>query len=86
MHIKSFIILLHYAEACNELAGPTSVSLRSKNTTPFEEMVQWWLAVCDAVHDLTVSRFEAQASRSRGEHVAAQPSGQSMQICNYLLL
>ena len=38
--IKSNLSLysLYYAEACNELAGPISASLRPGNTAPFEEM------------------------------------------------
>ena len=31
---------LYYAEACNELAGPISASLRQGNTASFEEMSQ----------------------------------------------
>ena len=48
---------LYYAEACNEFAGPISVSLRPGNTTPFEEMSQRWRAVGNTVSNLTGQRF-----------------------------
>ena len=35
------------------------------NTAPFKEMLQLWLAVGDAVSDLTSSIFEPQTSRFR---------------------
>ena len=60
---------LDYAEACNELAGPISASLRAGNTAPFEEMSQLWRAVGNTVFDLTGPRFEPQISRSRDERV-----------------
>ena len=69
---------LDYAEACNELAGPISVSLRPGNTAPFEEMSQWWRAVDNTVSDLTGPRFEAQTSRSRDERVTARPTGRTV--------
>ena len=75
--IKSNLSLysLYYAEACNELAGPISASLRPGNTAPFEEMSQRWRAVGNTVSDLTGLRFEPQTSRSRDERVTAQPTG-----------
>ena len=85
MYIKSYIILLHYANACNELAGPISTSLGPGNTSPFA-LLQQWQAVCNTVLDLTVQRFEPQASRSRDEHVTARPTCWSMQRGNYLLV
>ena len=36
---------LYYAEACNELAGPISASLRQGNTASLEEMSQRWKAL-----------------------------------------
>ena len=36
---------MFYAEACNELAGPISASLRSGNTAPFKKISQRWQAV-----------------------------------------
>ena len=42
-----------YAEACNELVGPISASLRPGNTAPFEEISQRWLAVGNTASDLT---------------------------------
>ena len=66
---------LDYAEACNELAGLVSASLRPGNTAPFEEMSQRWRAVGDTVSDLTGPRFESQTSRSRDERVTARPTG-----------
>ena len=45
------------------------------NTAPFEEMLQLWRAVGNIVSDLTGSRFERQASRSRKECVTARPTG-----------
>ena len=68
------LYLLDYAEACNELAGPISASLRLGNTAPFEEMLQRWRAVGNTVSDLTGSRFEPQTSRSRDERVTARPT------------
>ena len=58
--IKSNLSLysLYYAEACNELAGHISVSLRQGNTAPFEEMSQRWRAIGNTVADLTGPRFE----------------------------
>ena len=72
--IKSFIIgyLLYYAEARNELARPTSASLRPVNTGSIEEMLQRWRAVVNTVSDLTGVRFEPQTSRSRDERVPAR--------------
>ena len=65
---------MDYAEACNELAGPISASLRPGNTAPFEEMSQRWLAVGNTVSDLTGQRFESQTSRSRDERITARPT------------
>ena len=69
-YIKSNLSLysLDYAEACNELAGPISASLRPGNTAPFQEMSQRWRAVGNTVSDLTGPRFEPQTSRSRDEN------------------
>ena len=69
------LYLLHYAETCNELAGPISASLRPSNTASFEEMSQRWRAVGNTVSNLTGSRFEPQTSRSRDERVTARPTG-----------
>ena len=82
-YIKSNLSLysLDYAEACNELAGPISASLRPGNTAPFEEMSQRWRAVGNTVSDLTGPRFEPQTSRSRDERVTARPSGR---LINYI--
>ena len=66
---------LCYTEACNEYAGPTSASLRPRNTAPFEEMLQRWQAVGNTVSDLTGPRFKLQTSRSRDERVSARPTG-----------
>ena len=59
-HIKSnfSLYLLLYAEACNELAGPISASLRPGYTAPFEKMSQRWRAVGNTVSNLTGPRFE----------------------------
>ena len=43
--IKSLLYSLHYAEACNELAGPIPTPLRPSNTAPFEEILQRWRGV-----------------------------------------
>ena len=42
VQIKSNLLLhlLYYTEACNELVGPISASLRPHNTDPFEETLQ----------------------------------------------
>ena len=39
------LFLLYYDEACNELVGPISASLRPGYTASFEEMSQQWRAV-----------------------------------------
>ena len=69
---------LHYAKACNEFAGPISVSLRPGNKAPSEEMLQRWRAVGNSVSDLTGPRFELQTSRSKYECVATRPTGWSI--------
>ena len=62
----------YYTQACNELAGPFSASLRPGNTASFEEMLQRWRAVNNTVSDLTGPRFEPHTSRSRDERVTAR--------------
>ena len=63
-NLKSNLSLysLCYAEACNELAGLISVSLRPVNKARFEEMLQRWRAIGKTVSDLTGSRFELQTA------------------------
>ena len=61
------------AEACNEVAGRISASLRPGNTAPFEEMSQRRRAVGNTVHQ-TGLRFEPQTFRSRDERVTARPT------------
>ena len=73
---------LDYAEACNELAGPISASLRPGNTAPFEETSQRWRAVGNTVSDLTGPRFEPQTSRSRDKRVTARPTGRLCVMTN----
>ena len=82
LQIKSNLSLysLDYAEACNELAGPISASLRPGNTAPFEEMSQRRRAVGNSVSDLTGPRFEPQTSRSRDERVTARPTARFRKI------
>ena len=63
---------LYYAEACNELSGPNSASLRPGNTASFEETLLHWRAVGNTASDLTGPRFEPQTSRSRDESITAQ--------------
>ena len=69
--IKSLLILLYYAEACSEFAGPILAWLRPGNTTFSGEMLQRWRAVGNTVPDLTDLRFGPQTSRSRDESVVA---------------
>ena len=85
LQIKSNLSLysLDYAEACNELAGPISASLRPGNTVPFEEMSQRSRAVGNTVSNLTCLRFESQTSRSRDERVTARPTGRLVDIGSY---
>ena len=59
---------------CDEIAGPTSALLRPRNTALFEEMSRRWLAVGNAVSDLTGPRYEPQTSRSRDKRVIARPT------------
>ena len=68
------LLAVHYAEACNELAGTMYASLRPGDTVPFQEMSQRWRAVGNAVHVLTGPRFESQTSRSREKRVTARPN------------
>ena len=69
---------LYYAEACNELGGPISASLRPGHTGPFEEMLQRWRTVGNTVPHLTNPKFEPQTSRSRNERVTARATGQAV--------
>ena len=65
---------LNYNEACNEFARPISSSLRQGNTAPYEEMSRRWRAVGSCtVSDLTGTKFEPQASRTKDERVTAGP-------------
>ena len=66
------LYLLYYAEACNELVGLISASLRQGNTAPFEEMLQWWRAAGNTVTNLTGRRF-----------TVADPKGLDRQIAPY---
>ena len=52
--------LRYYAEASNQFAEPIYESLLRGNTSPFEEMLQWWRAVGNILLDLTDPRFEPQ--------------------------
>ena len=63
--------MLHYAEACSELAGLVFASLSLGNRAPSEEMLQQWRAVGNKVSNLTGPRFESQTSRSRDQRVIA---------------
>ena len=78
MIIKSITQIFRYtrAEACNEFAGPITLSLHPGNTVPFEEMSHRWRAIGNAVSDLTGPRFEPQTTRSREERVTARTTGQ----------
>ena len=69
--------LLYYDEACNELVGPMSASLRPGYAASFEEMSQQWRAVSNTESGLTGPRFEYQTSRSRDERVPSRPTGRS---------
>ena len=73
-----FLYSLHYAEACNEFAGPISASLRPGNIASFEETSQRWRVVGNTVSDLTGPRFEPQTSRSIDECVTARPIENSL--------
>ena len=42
------------------------------NTAPFEEMLQWWRGIGNAVLNLTGPRFEPQNSCSRDKRVTAR--------------
>ena len=63
----------YYAEACNEFAGPISVSLRPGNTALFEEMLQRWRAVGNTAPNLTGPRFESETFRSIDKRVTDRP-------------
>ena len=66
---------MHYAEACNELAGLISASLRPGNRVLFKDMLQRWRAVGNTVSGLTSPRFEPQTSRFKNEPITARPTG-----------
>ena len=69
--IKSNLLFysIYYADACNECAGPISVSMRLGNTATLKEISQQWRAIGNAVSDLTGPRFESRTSRFRDERV-----------------
>ena len=72
---------MYYAEAYDELAGPISASLRTRNTASFEKMSHWWRAFGNTASDLKGPKFEPQTSRSRDERVTARvarPTGRSL--------
>ena len=75
---------MHYAEACNEFAGPISTSLGPSNTASFEKMSQRWRTVGSIVSDLAGPRFEPQASRFSDEHVTAWQTGRYFLYTNLL--
>ena len=75
------LYLLCHAEACNEFAGPISLSLRLGNTDSFEEMLQQWRAIVNAMSDFTAPRFEPPTSRSGNNALPLdQPSRQLQSI------
>ena len=57
------------AEACNELVGPISASLRPGNTASIEEISRSVRSRCNIVSDLTGPRFEPRTTRSKDERV-----------------
>ena len=59
----------------NPGAGPVSASMRSGNTTLYEEMSQRWQAVGNTVSDLTRPRFKLLTSRSKDKRITARPTG-----------
>ena len=61
---------MYYAEACNELAGPISASLRPGNT----------------VFDLTSPKFEPQIFRFRDERVTARAKNKTNKAINFALI
>ena len=75
---KSFIYSLYYAEACNELAGLISTTLRPGSKPSFKEMSQRWRAIGNTVSDLTGPRFEPRTSRSRDKRITARPTNRSI--------
>ena len=64
----------YYAEACNQLAGSISASLRPGNTTPFKKMSQLWQIVGNTVSNLTGPRLEPQTSRSIDKRLTSRPT------------
>ena len=71
---SNLLLLLYYAEACNEWAVPISASLSPGNTASFKEMLQRWQVIGNPVSDLTGPRFEPQISCFRDERVTARPT------------
>ena len=71
---RSRILAVYYAEVCNKLAGPISVSERPGNAASSEEMSQQCRAVGNAVSDLTGLKYEPQTSRSRDKRFTARPT------------
>ena len=64
------------AEACKELEGPISSSLRLGNTASFEKMSQRWRAVGNTVSNLTGPGFKPRTSRFKDERVTARPANE----------
>ena len=68
-------IFHHTPKRLTSVREPSLCHCACGNTASFEEKLQRWRAVGNTVFDLTSSRYEAQASRSRDERVTARPTG-----------
>ena len=70
--IKSFVIPLNYAKACNEFTDPSP-----RHCARAKQLLskQGWRAVGNTVLDLTGPTFEPQTFRFRDERVTARPTG-----------
>ena len=68
---------LYFAEACNEFMGPISVSLRLRATPLLSKKCCSGGGPLTTLFDLTGLRFEHQTSRSKNEHLTADPTGRS---------
>ena len=84
--IKPLLYSPYYAQACNELRGPSSqLSTWATQLRTPEKTSQRWQAVGDSVSDLTSAGIEPQTSRTASNVATTTPNGlfpNSFSFCN----
>ena len=73
--VKYLMCSLCYAEACNELEGSNSASLRLGQHSSFWKSVAAVANCWQHCVQFDVGEIERQTSRSRDERVSARPTG-----------